>query len=328
MTSFDAPRAGMPGQTASGVEIMKQPYDDIGLRSELGASGSIRVSPDIIPYGPATVPDPQRFFSSNWDSDVGVDITAGEPNNIYVRAMNYGTRPAAGKGYLYYCDATLIPWPSLWSGHALWTADKADHVDLEAGADGITVGGVPFTWTPPVVNPRAPYSLVARVATEAHPNPIPPGDGTLADLVGYFAPSANGAAASAIRAAITVGPDEANDLTVGVGLETRGEAIPHLHIAVRCSKIPIGCGLTASARSPGLHPAVDIRGPVTRYPEFVLGAETSLKAESSAPVTLGFRANGQTIPQDAWIDLLAMVPADAPAPGRRVVIGSFTLLFR
>lgn len=306
---------------------MNQPYDDIGLRSDLRVSGSRHVSPDNIPYGPATVPDPQRFFSSNWNSDVGVDIAAGQPNNIYLRAMNYGTRPAAGKGYLYYCDATLIPWPSLWSGHVLWTAAKADHVDLEAGANGITVGGDPFVWTPPVVSPRAPYSLVARVATEAHPNPIPPGDGTLADLIGYFAPSANGAAASAIRAVITVSPDEAKDLSVVVGLETRGEAIPHLHIAVRCSKVPIGCGLTALARSPSLHPPVDIRGPVTRYPEFVAGAVTSLRAESSAPITLGFRANGQTIPQDARIELLAMVPADPPSPGRELVIGSFTLLF-
>jgi len=288
----------------------------------------MRVSPDSIPYGPATVPDPQRFFSSNWDSDVGVDIAAGQPNNIYLRAMNYGTHPAAGEGYLYYCDATLIPWPSLWSGHALWTAEKADHVDFEADANAITVGGDPFTWTPPVVNPRAPYSLVARVATETHPNPIPPDDCTLHDLIGYFAPSANGAAASATRAAITVSPDEAKDFSVAVGLETRGEAIPHLHIAVRCSRIPIGCGLTVLARSPGLHPAVDIRGPVTRYPEFVVGAETNLKAESSAPITLGFRANGQTIPPDARIELLAMVSADAPVPGRGLVIGSFTLLFR
>lgn len=307
------------GEIAGGVK-----YDDIGLRSRLAGSADGRVSPDIIPYGQATVPNPKEFFTSNWDSDVGVRISAGAPNYIYLRAMNYGPRPAAGQGYLYFCDATLTAWPSLWTGHALWTQEQKDQVDLVADPDRVAVGERPFVWTPPSANPPTPCCLVSRIVTPAHPNPVPQ-DGTLRDLIGYFGATAE-ASASAVRAVAEVEPDEADDFSVTVGLETRAEAIPHLCVLVDCREIPIGCVLTLAADAPGLKPPMQIR--VTTSPRFVAGVMTSGEAKSSTPITLGFRANGWKPPQGAWVSLQAIIPAGNLPPRRGVRVGSFTLVFR
>jgi hypothetical protein len=296
-------------------------YDDLGLRSQLASTPS-HVSPDIIPYGQATVPDPSTFFASNWESDVGVGLSAGAPNNIYLRAMNYGREPVEGKGYLHACEATLIAWPSLWRERVLWTGDREDYVVLRAAPGRVTAGAKPLVFTPPSFNPPVAYCLVGRVSTPAHPNPVPE-DGSLLETARYFEEAA---ASSVIRAAAMIGTGLGGAFVYTLGLETRAEAVPHLRLVLQGNHVPLGSKLVLAADAPGLNPPVEVR--VASYPRFVAGAATKVKAGSSVPVTIRFEAAGSSPPPGAWITLQAFVPVESPGPPRVVRVGGYAFVFR
>jgi len=150
-------------------------YDDLYLRSLVSDPGSIPKpgpqgrSPDIIAWGMYPQTAPQIFFAGNYNSDVGRSPVARAPNYIYVRAKNLGSTPANGVLSLYWSKAELISWTQTWN--RLKTSANADSVEFrEVGPGQIGVTSDPFIWIPPAAGL---FALIARIATERHPNTIP-----------------------------------------------------------------------------------------------------------------------------------------------------------
>ena len=153
-------------------------YNDLYLRCSLTDQGSVPRqgaqdhSPDVIPCGLQPVPNAERFFRDNYGQEVGREVVTGGVNYIYVRAKNLGTSAASGVVTLYWSERELLNWSTYWEPNKLKTSTGADSAKLSDVAPGeIAVTRDPFLWTPH--KPAAAYTLIARIATERHPDPIP-----------------------------------------------------------------------------------------------------------------------------------------------------------
>lgn len=91
-------------------------YPDLYLRAVSGGSALPRnggaQSPDIVPWGTATVPSPQTLADPPlWDQDPGQPWVPDVANNIYLRCANGSSRDARGELHLAIGTPALPHWP-------------------------------------------------------------------------------------------------------------------------------------------------------------------------------------------------------------------------
>lgn len=167
-------------------------YEDLYIRMNLSDSGTVPrpatggTSPDVIPYGIDAVPDPQTFFSANYDQNVSKPLVfeTGKQNHIYVRVKNYGGLLNKGRIYLYYALDSELNSPEVWSKNVIKPASGGEYISVTANKKGdIVVTREAFLWSPPVLPEGQNYNLIARVSTKKHPNEIPTAIPDFADYV-------------------------------------------------------------------------------------------------------------------------------------------------
>jgi len=132
--------------------------------------------PDII-WSPNVVEDPQGTFGSaeSWSRMYEVSPRLDADNIYYVRGHNLDdAQPASGRAMLYWTQAQLIMWPSLWVDNPL-PAGQDPSSPVSAGAGQIGVTSKAFTWTDTPITSDADgyYSFVTQLSDSSE-GPIPP----------------------------------------------------------------------------------------------------------------------------------------------------------
>lgn len=279
-------------------------YNDLYMRCNLSDSGSVprsgtlSASPDIIPYGTSPVADPVTEFTNNYSKDVGKNLTANQQNFIYTRAYNYAAGPAAGDIYLYYSPAALLLYPSLWSENTLLTSQGADHVTVSASsANQIVVSNDPFTWVPQQIS-NDHYCMVARVSTEANPNPVPQ-TGDINDFAHWI--STNGGWAWRNVTVVTAG---APTFTRTMNY-TQGDLAGTMQFVLQCQNVPVGAKVGFSCGTPGPTPLINLPPTtVTNGSSFVIGMVSNVPANFISNISYSYWANGNNPPPGFQISLM------------------------
>jgi len=160
--------------------VVAYPYDGILCRASLADTGEIprtppvEESPDTIPYGTRAVENPRLFFTENYDQNVAKPVVAEQQNLIYVRGRNAGELAQNGTVYVYWAPQEQRNDPSVWQRNQLLTVDGHGQFPLtDVPAGEIAVATTPFTWTPDASLGGTNAAILAVIATNEHPNPIP-----------------------------------------------------------------------------------------------------------------------------------------------------------
>lgn len=140
------------------------PYLGILERDSLDDSGVVPSpgyayhSPDLICVQQNTYSNPSAQFgtTASYASDPNLPLISGQNNNFYVRGMNLGPNSQGGEMYLYWAKASLLLVPGQWFNqplYALQGKQPKSSVTLPAvGTKQVTVGAIPFNWTPPAIS--------------------------------------------------------------------------------------------------------------------------------------------------------------------------------
>lgn len=163
-------------------------YLDLFLRDNLGEANTLprhggkTQSPDVITNGVQPANDPgTQFGDDTYDQSLGKPVVYGQQNYVYVRGKNYGSALAVGTVSLYAAYQTQLSTPGAWK--QLSTAGGSTTASAAAAADGIAVTTEAFVWNPTQPADGNPYILIAVIATQNNPDPVPdykktPGDFT------------------------------------------------------------------------------------------------------------------------------------------------------
>jgi len=317
----------------------KPQYLDIFMRDNLvdgghlPSSGPLCQSPDIIPYGDFPVPFPGALFTSTYGQDVGQDVDESHDNYIYVRARNlnpFGLH--TGRIHLYYSRSSLLLWPSLWSQNAIQTLSGGNCASVWTTTFGaIVVGDTPFKWTPLPLPPGAHYCLIARVETQAHPNPVP-ADGAITDFGLYVACNP-----AVVWRNVTLIPRKSLTATVSVDLMVHEPV--ELFIALEAFGLE-GCTVRFGSREAASHPRLLTKEAVITGPRQAVGVRTTLPRDFHAPIEVSYRKGRRAVQPGAMLRLAAYYPVvkpddplarfAAPGPagiGQAVLLGEYTLKF-
>ena len=163
------------------------PYRDVFVRDNFDddgnapSSGTVHLSPDIIPYQGGTL-DVAQAIATYGGPDIGKPFVQHGANNIYVRAKNL--QPAgteSGTVQLYFCPSSLFMIPSQWTGNEVLTAGNTNTVSFvnAAGSMALNPGDICLTaeaffldGLPPTTNGDH-YCLIAVVNTPNETTTIP-----------------------------------------------------------------------------------------------------------------------------------------------------------
>ncbi len=153
-------------------------YTDLFIRDSLGESNTLprkdgqTQSPDIISSGGAPADDPgTEFGADSYDDSPGEPVVYGQPNYIYVRGKNFGTSLAVGTVTLYAAYKTQLSNPQAWT--QLTTSAGSITASAAAVKEDVAVTTEPFVWTPSAPATGNPYYLIAVIATQKNPDPVP-----------------------------------------------------------------------------------------------------------------------------------------------------------
>jgi DNA-binding beta-propeller fold protein YncE len=193
---------GTTTTTPSARLLLRSPlaatYSGLFLRHYLGEQpGSPKdgwsASPDVIPYGKTTEPNPSVFTTpEGYAKDCGRDVALLNDNYVYVRGRNVGTAEITSRVYFYYTPGALALWPANWRSDKVSVNDvERNWVDVTAPPNGVGVGASPFVWIPDDLDPATDHYCVIAWAADG-PNPQPPDlarfskFATLDDLVNFI----------------------------------------------------------------------------------------------------------------------------------------------
>lgn len=153
-------------------------YDDVVVRDNISdfgqtpVSGNLTASPDIVPNGTKLLTD-INVLRNDWFKDIGKDILKNAYNNIYMRGINLSSQKKKVRFSLYYSEASLLLYPSLWKDKPLKNAEGKSYIEVEVDSGEIAVTPGIFSWKPEAIAENDHYCLIGRVETDEHPNPIP-----------------------------------------------------------------------------------------------------------------------------------------------------------
>jgi hypothetical protein len=290
-------------------------YDDLFMRANLSDVGQVPgvgnacTSPDIIPFGSLPYSgDPNTFFAGNYTSDVGQNVLAGEQNYIYVRAKNLASAADTGQVWLYWSKASLLNWPSVWSGNALKTEQGSTSVEISAAQDGqVAVGQAPFVWSPAQISDDH-YCMISRVVTANNPNPVPD-DGTIDDFTKYVLNNRGVGWRN-----VTLVRGDTPSWQVPVNLRVTDAC--QLLIQVETTNVPLGCAVQFACGIEGPNPPL-ILAPtqITTSPNQTVGIWSQLPQGFSADITVSFWLNSNpALPSGAQVALCAYRLLDSSHP--------------
>ncbi|CAM3091582.1 hypothetical protein G4177_22665 [Corallococcus sp. ZKHCc1 1396] len=275
-------------------------YDDLFFRSNLSDYGQLPSpplayeSPDIIPSGIYPTNDPQAFFSSNYNQDVGQNLVTDGQNYIYLRTKNLSSGAESGKVSLYYTPASLLLYPNKWKDNALKTSDNQTEVFLQAPRAGdIAVTDNPFVWAPNSISGDH-YCLISRVSTPKHDNPVPV-VGSYTDLTEFIL---NNPGFGWRNVALV----DANSPTFNTTVEySQGTEAGSIIFQLECTNVPGGASVAFSAGTPGPSPLIVLEK--TTVPQNNGSWNTSVTcnvpANYTTNITYSYWANG-TQPQPGF----------------------------
>lgn len=298
------PAGTIPGLPALGT----QQWDDLHFRANFTDTGKyptpgvLSASPDIVPLGRDPVSDGQYLIDGvNWTTDFGGATKAAEPNYIYLRGDNLSAAATTGRLYLYWSPASLVCWPSVptdpskgWAANALKTDRGQPWVAVSAAAGGRFCTPEPFRWIPQPGN-DSNYSLIGRIETERHPNPIP----TLAnisDFAAYISQHPN----MAWRNVTTVNPAwPVWTNTVSYDQGAQGGVV---YLVMKCEYAPDGSAVALSSSTPGPRPPVhkpktevhNEISPDDGVPRFTVVVRSEIPAGWSSEITFSWYSEGHS----------------------------------
>ncbi|RYZ43779.1 MAG: hypothetical protein EOO71_02140 [Myxococcaceae bacterium] len=286
-------------------------YDDLFFRTNMSDVGQLPSppdayeSPDIIPSGIYPTNDPQAFFSSNYDKDVGQSLVIGGPNYIYLRTRNLAGGAESGKVSLYYTPAALLLYPNKWQNNALQTGDQQIQSFVQAANTGdIAVTTNPFVWEPAAISGDH-YCLISRVSTPKHDNPVPQ-VGSYSDLTAFIL---NNPGFGWRNVSLTNANSPTFDTTVNY---THGTEAGRITFQLECTNVPGGASVAFSAATPGPDPLIVLEK--TTVPQNNGSWNTSVTCDVPANyetnITYSYWANGTTPPQNFQIRLKALSYVD------------------
>lgn len=274
---------------------MTNDYTHLMIRDYFGdngkpRSGNLSQSPDIIPWGTDPLPHFQTYLTSAEavNQDLGKDIVGWQSNYLFVRCLNNGSEAATGKVYLYYSPSNLLMAPGLWSENVLNTENGAGFGNVSAAQTGqYVVGDSPFIWVPQPPPDNTHYCMVARLTTDANPNPIPTNVSSFDDFVAYIV----GNPGTAWRNVTFVGtPPDWSKVVHMTGLQTQAA----LYFQVQCTNVPIGSQVGFSCGNPGTEPAINLQSTtVSTNPNFSAGMWATVSANWDGDITVNWWSNGQ-----------------------------------
>jgi len=217
-------------------------WTDLYIRATLSDQGNvprstagISQSPDVIPYGIKPATDPVKYFTDNFNKDVGVNVVANQDNFLYLRGKNYYSGAQTGQAYLYWAKSSLLLYPAEWNkdSNMLPGPDGKKFINVSAAATGdVWVTPEAFKWKPEMPAPSYHYCLIGRISTTQNPNPIPT-VGAIPDFAAWIA--GNG------------GLGWRNVTTVDTGVAfssnhsfTQGTTSDQMEVNLLCTGLPVG----------------------------------------------------------------------------------------
>jgi hypothetical protein len=276
---------------------MAEQWDDLYFRHNFADTGlyptpgALSASPDVIPLGSTPVSEPSDLIAdANWMRDFGSSTNALEANYVYLRGRNLSSVDTEGELYLYYSPASLLLWPHLWSRNALKTSNGRPSVSVRPGAGARFVTPEPFLWIPQQVSNDF-YSLIGRVSTERHPNPIPD-IRSITDFAAYISQHPD----MAWRNVVTVNPNQPV-ITNSVQYDQGSEGC-EVFIVAKCENAPDGSRIEFSAGTPGPRPMIKASGIVknaqTPYgPSYNLAQLSYIPANWSSTIVYTWHSEGK-----------------------------------
>ncbi|KYF77254.1 hypothetical protein BE20_39910 [Sorangium cellulosum] len=133
-----------------------------------------QTSPDIIAFGAAAAQDVSALANqSDYDSGkLRQTLVIGQPNFLYLRALNTASGAGAARVYLFWATTGQIS-PTGFSGAGFTVAGVPQNwVDLTATAGGqVMVSTVPIVWNPPPPPTGQSYVLITYADASASPQP-------------------------------------------------------------------------------------------------------------------------------------------------------------
>lgn len=229
---------------------MPSSYDDLFVRSRLKEDNTLprsgqplSDSPDIIAWGTSPAEDPEVLFSDNYNENVSKSIVYGTANYIYVRAKNFKRGAQSGTVIVYVSSHSNLSNPMAWT--RLTTETGNNSVPLSVGQEGdIAVTPHPFVWSPPRPSSEDPYSLIAVVYSDEHPNPVnvdTPDFSGVQNLV-----SENGGVGW-VEYGIPKPPEKGLTSTSTTTITLDNQEGDNLSFMVRCNNVPVGAQLAFSS---------------------------------------------------------------------------------
>lgn len=281
-------------------------YGDAYLRDNLADGGQVpspsppSASPDIIPYGTTAPVDPTATLgAAAWTQDLGTTVIQGANNLIYVRALNLYPSAQTVTASLYYSPASLLLWPSQWSKNVIQTQSGKAQASLIFANQGQVAVSEAFTWNPAGIPNSDHYCLIARLATPAHPNPVPADFASTAEFAQWVLDTPP----VGWRNVTMVNPGQTS-VQVPVHLSVPDAA--KFYILLQCQNCPVGSTVQFSCSAPGATPPVQIQATtVTASSSFVAGIVSTLSAGFAGDVVVTFTGNVTVLPAGASVTLQA-----------------------
>jgi hypothetical protein len=302
-------------------------YNDLYIRMNLSDTGEVPrtvtggTSPDVIPYGTQSVTDPDAFFSQNYAQNVAMPITIGTANNIYVRLMNYADGANGGEVYLYYALTKDLNSPKIWSNNQLKTVSGGNSSPVSADSTGqIVATDDPFTWTPAAPPTGQSYNLIARVVTDANPNPIPK---VITDFSSYVG---NNGGVGWLTPQITIPPTEKLQWSTTVSY-SQGSVERVMQFSLFCSNILVGSKVSLLAANSGTTPPIVINETtVTASPTFQVAMQTDVPVDFTSNITFNlYTQNNQTQPAGSYVKFtVSYMESSGNGPSKMITVFTAT----
>jgi hypothetical protein len=281
--STEAVPSAMNAQTVYKDMLVRSSTSDTG---QVPFSGTASSSPDIIPAG--NLPKDPLSFLADMGKDYGQNVIAAENNYLYARGVNLASKHQNGAVHLYWSRASLLQYPSQWSGNELpLDTEKTEGSPVEAdqGANFVTLA--PFLWknvpTPP---PGDHYCLVGRMVTADDPNPIPDLF-TLPDFAAWIAQNRGMSWRN-----ITVVNDPRGPVITQQALYEQKQAASEIYVQLICENMPTGAEISLACGTPGPQPLIQLTWTKITEPNQIAGVQTKIPQNWTSNITYSFRPNG------------------------------------
>ena len=177
--------------------LVRDGYDDTGQIPSPGSGWPF--SPDIIPYGTGTLTSTTAVSTWSGPNDIGVPVSSGAVNNIYIRCQNISDGPMTGTVNLYFVNSSLLLTPITWqpitvpttAGTLVSTASGASTTIPKKTDPGTGIAIVQAPFQISGVPSGAHYCFLCRVNNNGIPIPLPSSFSSNAALQQWFRQNPN-----------------------------------------------------------------------------------------------------------------------------------------